>query len=519
MRTAILLASTLIAAQAFAFSGSEHRDLSNLALQAALLAAPDGRCAAAAKELLPSNSEDPDTFGDVTRAVDWFSKPKRLGDLKSTTDGEPGWSQASLWRAIRRRKWNPYYHYLALHRNGSHFQRGALDSYASLHAEAVQLAGEAGGCEKALYKEAIALHFLEDIFSAGHLVTPRAGFHDVVAGALHDQYNDKGVLAKVTVGREDLRELVQKGIRLCVVTCFDDNAIAAFSNAKNDANLEFLGDGHLSAKPEQALAIMIVSSRSIAEVIAPSESRSRVSVCFVPRSALSGLNINQPKDHTFEGPAAGVGISDSGGHQSVLDTCDESNLITVHVDDKDENLQLGIFNVSAVRLTAALGKSTKSDDQRRVLDLSFIVGAEPPNGSVRKRDKDGHITDEKFDNPASTNIAFNVSFAQGEHYRAIGAQIEASFQMWRRAVAGSIKIGPRRYSTEEHGAFWRYLEFGGKVVVGVEIFNVVLLIDRTRRVRGDGTISPETFIMPGFEFSVSQSWVRKAGKSVLHLFR
>lgn len=158
-----------------------------------------------------------------------------------------------------------------------------------------------------------------------------------------------------------------------------------------------------------------------------------------------------------------------------------------------------------VQFTFGTGRSTKSSEWRDVVNVSWIFGGEDPSNTVRVR---GSSTPRYHSGKALQTMGLTASFAQGAHARSIAVQCEYGVQLverWRM-LGGSFRLGPRRYSTPD-GAFWRYLEYGGKVTLGVEVFNAVLLIDRTRTVRENGSISTETFIAPGFEFALSGSWI------------
>src|SRR5436305_890184 len=188
VRTGVWLSTfLLIAAGGEAFEWFEHRELSNAALLAGKLGVPPGAMSPAMAREVDARSGGDVTFGDVTLAVDWFRNPDSLLDRDTVAAN------------IRRRRHNLVKRGLAAHHNADHFQASALSEWRTYHARAVAAAPDAPAT--ALLAEAVALHFLQDFFAAGHVVTPRRGMHDAAAGHLHDRFNRLGVAFALSPGQ------------------------------------------------------------------------------------------------------------------------------------------------------------------------------------------------------------------------------------------------------------------------------------------------------------------------------
>lgn len=89
--------------------------------------------------------------------------------------------------------------------NWDHFGAGALACYNAGHARALQSAA-LGNYNLAYMQEAFALHFLTDLFSAGHLRTPRKALHssnpfrDLCAQLMHDEDSYNGLMVQNAAG-------------------------------------------------------------------------------------------------------------------------------------------------------------------------------------------------------------------------------------------------------------------------------------------------------------------------------
>lgn len=89
--------------------------------------------------------------------------------------------------------------------NWDHFGANALAAYKAGHTAALQAAGQ-GNWSQAYAMEAFACHFLTDLFSAGHLRTPRKSLHtgnsfsDLCSRLMHDEDCYNGLVVQNTNG-------------------------------------------------------------------------------------------------------------------------------------------------------------------------------------------------------------------------------------------------------------------------------------------------------------------------------
>lgn len=167
------------------FSGPEHRDIGDLASgkePTTIVYGPKGQRL---------------SFGEVVAlAGDYFATYDEMRDLVQKPGGKAriAWAR---WRALELKSLEPLVpdevkdavmeqYYLLASRNLSHFSAGgtAWQAYVLWHSKALVDALQAGeksdkqSWRRALTKEAFGHHFLTDMFSAGHVRTPRAAIRD-----------------------------------------------------------------------------------------------------------------------------------------------------------------------------------------------------------------------------------------------------------------------------------------------------------------------------------------------------
>jgi subtilisin family serine protease/LAS superfamily LD-carboxypeptidase LdcB len=170
------------------FSGPEHKSIG------------DAGSGKESSSISFGSPPQPLSFGDVvSMAGDYFESYEEMRDLGETEAGriELGWARWHCLglgkqgipepRAPEETKKRVVDRYLALAgRNLSHFSAGgvAWQAYTLWHGKAIADALEAGQTSsdsiwrRALTKEAFGDHFLTDMFSAGHVRTPRAEIRD-----------------------------------------------------------------------------------------------------------------------------------------------------------------------------------------------------------------------------------------------------------------------------------------------------------------------------------------------------
>jgi hypothetical protein len=515
-RISLALLVWSFAVAAYAFTGNEHCDVSNAALKlairhlrnsdAAACSTPGTHCAeilSHAVELLSGKDKNKNhTFGDLTRAVDWFEDPEILTH-------EVAWSHAD-----QRKRWTELpFHLLALHRNETHFQAKALEDYARFHDQAIVFARRHDP-DRALYSEAVALHFLQDFFAAGHFVTPRSGFHDVVAGSLHDQYNIEGVDVGVTI--PDVgpwKNLVDELEADLPFKGHDVNLVSPdIDQFRKVDGSGFLagGDGCLKQVPAQRVLLVLASAESIVEVLTSTLRTPEyiIDVCFQPRVAEED-NHGDPVGKS--GPDGGLGVSSTiSGWPRLVGPCVTSearSLAKYHLKERKIVDPVGLYFVDAVQLTALAGRGFHSNDHRRVVDVDWITGAEEPAGSLHVT-KNKRETGDVFSNPLWLSYyALKFSFIKGQNFRALGLGPQYNFDVpVLRPFAFGAFVALRRYAYADNRTY--RIDYGGKISVGLQFANVTVSVERGHHVDADGRFHKEIFIMPGLEIALSSSWIR-----------
>jgi hypothetical protein len=321
---AFLVVGVLSASPAEAFRKQEHRDLSNLALQLALehqrRMHPDESelWLALEKELL-AQGKDATTFGDITRAADFVFEPRKLVPDPDASDilacAQPPKRYRALCAAcatglgdacgkeilaVTQRKLGQRWRWLLVaHTNEIHFDRGAVRTYNDLHQRAVEQVRrwkEAGAQGIAAYRialrtEAAALHFLEDFFAPGHLMTRRAVHEDLASRSLHNRFNRKGLLARFrTAAMEPLRSTLCDPGRGSADPLAET---ARLCEAVQEEPICFKGDNRLerSETRAQRLALLLLAAHSITEVLeagigGAGDAEPRLRLCYRPWSAV-----------------------------------------------------------------------------------------------------------------------------------------------------------------------------------------------------------------------------------------
>jgi len=321
-----------------AFNSDEHCGLSSLALEVALDIADSwpeaathlGEFQSVRTQLLGagagcalSRGSDASTlgfsYGKITAMADFvidpgeairapgqpFGIPNSAADLNSGIFGAPSSATSNFALGIRRRLSGDFMR--ATNQNASHFQAAALAEHTRWHDFAVSAAGQPGGSLfGALVMNALADHYLQDVFAPGHIITPRENFPDSVAWAWHDRYNDIGlpvvvehfselqpildvlamnasrygtafaaigVSSQQSAREDDLRSALRTLPALDETTCdkHDPHAPRAGVDMQGlDSSGPFVclhGDGKLAGYPAQKLLMLAVQVQGILDVL------------------------------------------------------------------------------------------------------------------------------------------------------------------------------------------------------------------------------------------------------------
>jgi hypothetical protein len=172
----------------------------------------------------------------------------------------------------------------ASHDAYNHFQGRSLNAFCTNHKLAVMAASETN-LWGALMLSAYSLHFLEDFFAAGHLLTPRdANAHDLDVALMHDAFNDQGLMyvigapQQVTNAADTARAFLEAAApRLRSqdgkpkhMLCLTNDALDEFcQRLATPAPLGVFcyGDDKMTTMKLQPVLMMLYCSRAISDVL------------------------------------------------------------------------------------------------------------------------------------------------------------------------------------------------------------------------------------------------------------
>lgn len=291
----ITTAIMLMADHGRAFDSDEHMLMGNAAIVGAIgyLKATGNGSSPGLKTAMLLEKQ----YGAINKCVDFFLYPEKIlafaikhGDDNASPTIVPDEYHRIPEQLIKSCN-NPNFSYLqATHNNHAHFQQDLIVSLRLYHATAIGLAQSEENLYGALIVNAIADHYLQDLFAPGHLVTARDSLTDLPATAQHDLANRMGAIFRPDA--RDLGEVLdflcgisprkletRDGTEACVV---DENNRPAFQffkpiqeMSKRIADIRmqkpilFRGDGELNQESQQTqrLFLLAVQIRSILDVI------------------------------------------------------------------------------------------------------------------------------------------------------------------------------------------------------------------------------------------------------------
>jgi hypothetical protein len=227
------------------------------------------------------------TYGEIVMLVDYMKDPYDMLHLPHSRVPLPIDAKTCnlpYLRSLLERSGSFISLASATHEDYNHFQGRALDSFCSNHKLAVVTASEGNLCG-ALLLSAYANHLLEDLFAAGHVLTPRdPNSHDLDVALLHDYYNDRGLTYVIeapqqltnqaNMARAFLRtspkQWHSQDRKPAHTLALSDDALDSFCDrlAKQpQVGVFCLGDGKMTATNLQPVLMMLYCSRAIADVL------------------------------------------------------------------------------------------------------------------------------------------------------------------------------------------------------------------------------------------------------------
>jgi hypothetical protein len=414
----------------FGYKAFEHHDISNFALDLSLQflkqepvpslfpqpVDPARREAAIAmlEALLPyPGAPTRRHYGDLVVSVDHYLDLDEFLRVKEreffqeySKGGKTLWEKVrSLPRFVR-----------AVHGNGQHFQEESLKGFSKYHKEAIRLAAE-GDLPSALLFNALADHFLQDFLASGHVITPRASFHDMTSASVHDFYNDYGSVFQIRKAAVSSAETQAPWQRLVEIAKAAQRLPARKTGKKEEpcrrhglqiawndlqlfvdqmeemektsghAAIVLYGDGSLGKAGDARAFLALIATRSALDVVA-SYVRGEVvdgvgsdSYCWTPSSAIplgsSMTSVGFDKG-SLHAPSAAIDF----GFYDI-----EAPVGTEAKEDPRKRLKTDTYFVKGLMLSASLlGSDSGLTTGRRRYRLDYIPSASPPRGSIVCRD-------------------------------------------------------------------------------------------------------------------------------------
>jgi hypothetical protein len=484
--TALVLVLCAVARNADAFDGKEHGMLAERALESACRAVPPSP---EMEKAIAALQASPWTFGDVVVGVDWFQKSGSLSD-PDVKD-----------RSLQWRRWNYVMRGLAIHHNKKHFQKDAAAAWWENHKAALDFASRSDE-ERALLAEAVALHYLQDFFSVGHLATPRDGMHDAAAGDLHDYFNERGVCFRLASSNA-MDAMVEH-----IAPSAEERAEYATAAG---TDTRFHGDGHLHRLAAQRVFVLALSAFSIAEVFnATRATRIELPVldlCARPRSALHHEIVRGNTLPSVKGPDGGVRLVVD--RDAPPGPCSEDGVwLGRYLTEDDDDLRQEYYEMNGfiVRTDRSLGR--RSTGARSLLEIRFFGLAEDPPGSVVN--EKGEPTRPKMPWIQMQLGSAGLSYIWGHDYRAWGFLWDIEYWTPVDGLSWAARYGPRLYSYDDNN-FVPRLDVGVKASFGWEVVGVTVGVDRSYEVDRHGSFGPAYFATVGLELTAPESFSKFAG--------
>lgn len=284
-----------------AFEGAEHKHVGNLSLKIAVdyigflekgnvywTLSRQGKCRLYSEYLsllgeCGESNKNKATYGDIVKLVDFMDYPREIFESQSYEQREVARSFLDLKPELIREKDESFTVNLmrAASNNEYHFQAGLFNSLVNLHYESVNRAQQ-GHIFAALVTNALSDHFLHDYFAPGHITTTRENSHDAVALGMHDKANQTGAVYKIDSDRWEhhLDPILQfildnqgkeKGRYKLFLPTNEQYNIglpeAARLLSRKEAKIKLVGDNDLNKNQPQQLYMILVSIRSVLDVL------------------------------------------------------------------------------------------------------------------------------------------------------------------------------------------------------------------------------------------------------------
>lgn len=210
------------------------------------------------------------SYGDMVALVDYAMSPLDFFLNVANDASSADFTEGVLPdESLRKLAHTPLYHYRAASNNDNHFQDRALFAYHLYHRFAVHLAATEGNLISALVINAYADHFLQDALAPGHVRTPRRHLHDAPSIGLHDYYNRHGLIFWPR-RTEALADMTASGLPEELEPLFEivGGSVRRYLALLEEMGFPMYGDGRVERAPAQHLYLVLLSARSVMDVLA-----------------------------------------------------------------------------------------------------------------------------------------------------------------------------------------------------------------------------------------------------------
>ena len=229
----------------------------------------------------------PITFGEITMLVDYMKDSYDMLHLPHSRVSLPTDARSSnlpYLRSLLDRSGKIISLASASHEAYNHFQDRNLDAFCASHKLALAAAAETN-LWGALLLSAYSLHFMQDMFAPGHLLTPRdSNAHDLDVAMLHDHFNGQG-LNYVVAAPQQLRAMAETGRAFMQASagrwpsldgkrhhalCFTNHAFETFCArlaTEPHVGVFCFGDDQLIVCEQQPVLVSVYCARAIADVL------------------------------------------------------------------------------------------------------------------------------------------------------------------------------------------------------------------------------------------------------------
>lgn len=214
------------------------------------------------------------SYGDMVALVDYTLSPLDFYLYLANDEAASHFTEGVLpEESLRALAQTPLDHLRAASNNDDHFQDRALFAYDFYHRFAVHLAAE-GHLTSALVVNAYADHFLQDALAPGHVRTPRRHLHNAATIGLHDYYNGHGLIFWPT-RTEALADLTDSGVpeELAPLFAVAGGSVGRYLALLEEMGFPMYGDGLMETSPAQHLYLVLLTARSVMDVLESYEAR------------------------------------------------------------------------------------------------------------------------------------------------------------------------------------------------------------------------------------------------------